>query len=192
MICCAQVSCDRYGRTNMAHLTPEQVHQRASQIELVIFDVDGVLTDGGIHIGPDGEEYKIFHSRDGLGIKSLSQHNIEVAIVSGRECAAVVHRMEKLGVKHIFQGHENKQAAFETLLKKLAVSPEKVAFVGDDIPDLHIMRQVGLGIAVADALPEVQQEAHWVTTLAGGRGAAREVCDMIVYELASRSGHGNR
>lgn len=158
----------------------QDIYQRARQIKLVIFDVDGVLTDGRIIIGDDGEEYKAFHSRDGHGMKLLQYTGVDIAIITGRTSNVVEHRMQSLGIKHIYQGQQVKLPAFEELVDRLGISPDDCAYVGDDWVDLAIMRRVGLAIAVQDADEMVKKHAHWVTGAGGGQGAAREVCELLM------------
>lgn len=155
--------------------------KKAKLIRLVIFDVDGVLTDGKLFFGPNGEEHKVFYVQDGLGLKLLQQAGIDVAIISSRKSAAVQKRLKDLGVTYVYQGQENKNIAFKKLLTKLKLSPQQVAYAGDDLPDLIVMQQVGLSICVANAHPLLKQYADWQTTATGGLGAAREVCDMILH-----------
>jgi len=158
---------------------------KAAQIRLVIFDVDGVLTDGRLIFGDDGQEYKAFHSRDGHGMKMLQHSGVEVGIITGRSSKVVEHRMANLGIQHVYQGQLDKLPAFEKLIAKLNFSPEQVAYVGDDVVDLPIMLRVGLAVAVADAHPLVIQHAHWQTPHAGGQGAARDICEMIMEARGS-------
>ncbi|MCP4128215.1 MAG: 3-deoxy-manno-octulosonate-8-phosphatase KdsC [Gammaproteobacteria bacterium] len=158
----------------------EQITQRAKQIRLVIFDVDGVLTDGSLIMGDDGQEYKAFNAKDGHGMKMLQASGVEIGVISARNSRVVSLRMENLGIKHVYQGQRDKLKAFADLLKKLKLEPSQIAYVGDDLLDLCIMRKVGLAIAVQDASPEVVAEADWQTTANGGRGAAREICEMIM------------
>ena len=153
---------------------------KAAQIKLVVFDVDGVLTDGSLFIGDDGQEYKAFHSRDGLGMKLLRKSGVEIGIITARTSEVVKHRMENLDIEHVYQGRLEKLPALEELLAKLGVSFEQTAYVGDDVVDLPVMRQVGLAIAVQDAHPLAKQHAHWQTPHGGGRGAARDVCELIM------------
>lgn len=153
---------------------------KAQKIKLVIFDVDGVLTDGRLFFDQAGTEYKCFNAKDGQGLKLLQQNGIQVAIISGRKSEAVAVRMRNLGIEHVYQGHENKIAAFEELCNTLSVKPDEVAHVGDDLPDLALMNRAGLAIAVQDAHQAVIKRANWQTSLPGGRGAAREVCDLIL------------
>jgi 3-deoxy-D-manno-octulosonate 8-phosphate phosphatase (KDO 8-P phosphatase) len=156
------------------------VASKATQIQLVIFDVDGVLTDGRLYLGNDGNEYKAFHIRDGHGIKMLLDAGVEVAIISGRRAASVERRMTDLGIRHAYLGVQDKLAAFDSLLVRLGLTAEQVAFVGDDLIDLPVMARVGLAIAVRDADPFVRQHAHWQTPSRGGRGAARDVCELLL------------
>ena len=156
------------------------VFSKAAQIQLVIFDVDGVLTDGRLYLGNDGNEYKAFHIRDGHGIKMLLETGVEVAIISGRQAASVERRMADLGIRHAWLGVQDKRAAFDSLLTQLGLTAEQAAFVGDDLIDLPVMTRVGLAIAVQDADPFVQRHAHWQTLSRGGRGAAREVCELLL------------
>jgi 3-deoxy-D-manno-octulosonate 8-phosphate phosphatase (KDO 8-P phosphatase) len=147
---------------------------------LVIFDVDGVLTDGSLYFGDDGQEYKAFNSRDGHGMKMLQYSGVEIGIITGRTSDVVRHRMQNLGVEHVYQGKQEKLPAFEELRTKLGLQAHQIAYVGDDVVDLPIMRRVGLAIAVNDAHSLVKQHAHWLSPSPGGRGAAREVCEMIM------------
>lgn len=158
----------------------QDILDRAAHIKLVIFDVDGVLTDGGIHIAGDGSEHKIFNSRDGHGMKMLQNTGVEIAIISGRVSQAVLHRMASLGIEHVYQGCQEKLPVFQGLIKKLNLDPNQVAYAGDDVVDLPIMREVGLAIAVQDAHEWVIKHAHWQTSHGGGRGAARDVCELIM------------
>ncbi len=158
----------------------QDILARTKNIKLVIFDVDGVLTDGSIIIGDDGEEYKAFHSRDGHGMKLLQYTGVEIGIITGRTSQVVEHRMASLGISHVYQGQRIKLPAFEELIEQLNVTPEQCAYVGDDWVDLAIMSRVGLAIAVQDADPIVKEYAHWITPAKGGKGAAREVCELIM------------
>ena len=153
---------------------------RAAQIKLVVFDVDGVLTDGTLFVGDDGQEYKAFHSRDGFGIKLLRQSGVQIGVITARNSQVVLHRMENLGIEHVYQNRLDKVPAFEELVAKLELQPEQAAYVGDDVVDLPVMRRAGLAIAVQDAHPLAKQHAHWQTPHGGGRGAARDVCELIM------------
>ncbi len=158
----------------------QDILERAARIKLVVFDVDGVLTDGSLFIGDDGQEYKAFHSRDGHGMKLLQESGVMIGIITGRTSKVVEHRMASLGIEHVYQGQLDKLPAFRDLTEKLDLTPDAVAYVGDDVVDLPIMVRVGLAIAVADAHPLVARHAHWQTASPGGRGAARDVCELIL------------
>lgn len=159
---------------------PQHIIEKAKLIRLVIFDVDGVLTDGSLFYGDDGQEYKAFHSRDGHGMNMLQNSGVEIGIITGRTSSVVNHRMKNLNISHIYQGQSDKLPAFESLMEKLDLRPEQIAYVGDDIVDLPIMLRVGLAISVADGHPLAKQHAHWTTSKSGGRGAAREVCEFVM------------
>lgn len=158
----------------------QDVIQRAAQIRLAIFDVDGVLTDGSLYFGDDGLEYKAFNVRDGLGMGMLQETGVHMAVISGRRSEVVRIRMDGLGVTHVYQGLRDKLPAYEELKQTLRLADQAIAYVGDDLIDLPIMRRAGLAIAVQDAHPLVRQQAHWCTQAPGGRGAAREVCELIM------------
>jgi 3-deoxy-D-manno-octulosonate 8-phosphate phosphatase (KDO 8-P phosphatase) len=166
----------------MKHL--QDILERAARTRLVIFDVDGVLTDGSLYLGDDGQEYKAFNSRDGHGIAMLRRTEVRIAVITGRQSQVVEHRMADLGVQHVYQGRRDKLPAFHEVLETLGVSAEQTAYVGDDVVDLPVMVRVGLAIAVQDAHPLVKRHAHWITASPGGRGAAREVCELLM------EGHG--
>ena len=157
-----------------------ELMSRAAQIQLVIFDVDGVLTDGRLYLGNDGAEYKAFHIRDGHGIRMLIDAGIEVAIISGRRAASVEQRIRDLGIRHAYLGVADKQGALNSVLAATGFTADQAAFVGDDLIDLPVMTRVGLAIAVQDADPFVKQHSHWQTLSGGGRGAAREVCELLL------------
>lgn len=163
---------------------PADVLARAAKVRLVAFDVDGTLTDGRLWLAEDGHEIKAFHVHDGLGIKRLREHGIEVAIISTRISRAVELRAEELGIDHVYQGKADKLGCLGEILTALDIPPECAAFVGDDVSDLPPMRACGFAVAVANARPEVTDEAHWRTRSPGGSGAARDVCDLI---LAARA-----
>ncbi len=159
---------------------PPEINERAKNIRLLILDVDGVLTDGSLYFGPAGEALKVFHVRDGHGIKMLQKTGIEVAFLSGRRSEAAWHRARELKVALFYEGLRDKVEVLEQLISSLNLKPLQVAAMGDDLVDLPIMARVGLAVAVADAAPEVLAAAHWVTTLPGGNGAVREVCDLLL------------
>jgi 3-deoxy-D-manno-octulosonate 8-phosphate phosphatase (KDO 8-P phosphatase) len=154
---------------------------KASKIKLALFDVDGVLTDGRIYIGNNGEEHKDFHTQDGLGLKLLQKSGVAVGLITSRQSSAVTIRAEQLGIKHIYQGQTEKEPAYEELLNKLHCCDEEVAYVGDDLPDLRLICRAGLGIAVANAVPLICQFADWQTNARGGQGAVREICELIMH-----------
>ncbi len=157
-----------------------QVYQQAAKIKLVIFDVDGVLTNGGLFIGDDGQEYKAFHSRDGLGMAMLQKTGVQIGIITARSSDVVKHRMASLSIKYVYQGRKEKLPAYQELLAESGLQAEQVAYVGDDLVDLPVLLNVGLAIAVADAHPFVTKHVHWQTENNGGLGAARDVCEMIM------------
>ena len=154
---------------------------KAKLIKLLMLDVDGVLTDGTLFIDEQGREYKAFHARDGYGIKLLRQHGIAVAVISGRNSPSVALRMQSLGIEAVFQGVENKLEPFQELLQRLNLQPWQTAHVGDDLLDLPLLQRVGLAIAVNDAHPGVLPHIDWRTMRPGGRGAVREVCDVLLH-----------
>ncbi len=158
----------------------DDILDRARRVRLVIFDVDGVLTDGSLFIGDDGQEYKAFNSRDGHGMKMLRNSGVEVAIITGRTSEVVKHRVADLGITHVYQGQLDKVAAFEHLVQRLGMDHAQTAYVGDDVVDLPVMRRVGFAVAVQDAHELVRKHAHWQTPNGGGRGAARDVCELIM------------
>lgn len=160
---------------------PEPVLARAAKVKLVLFDVDGVLTDGRLFLGDDGQEYKAFHSRDGHGMKMLQATGVEAGIITGRTSQVVEHRVADLGIRHVYQGCTDKLPVYQDLIARLGLDPAQTAFAGDDVVDLPIMLKTGLAIAVQDAHPLVQEHAHWITPSRGGCGAARELCEMIMY-----------
>jgi 3-deoxy-D-manno-octulosonate 8-phosphate phosphatase (KDO 8-P phosphatase) len=149
-------------------------------LRLLVLDVDGVLTDGRLHYGADGEQLKVFHVRDGHGIKALQRAGVGVAVISGRESAAVRQRCRELGIEEVQQGVADKAAALLELCERLDVRLRDCACVGDDTPDVPMMRQAGFAVAVADAHADARRAAHRRTTLAGGHGAVREVCDWLL------------
>lgn len=158
----------------------QETQARARAVRMIVFDVDGVLTDGGLYYDNRGEEYKAFNSRDGHGIKMLRATGVEAGIITGRTSQVVLHRARNLGVSRIFQGAHDKLEAFEALLKNQALAPEHIAYMGDDIVDLPVLRRCGLAITVPDAPAEVKARCHLVTQAGAGRGAAREACEMIM------------
>jgi len=152
----------------------------AAAIRLLVLDVDGTMTDGRLYFGPRGEALKVFHVRDGQGIKHLDAAGVHVAVISGRTSRMVAVRCRELGVEHVIQGAEDKVLAFEKLRTRLKVAASESACVGDDTADIPLMKVVRLAFAVADAHREARRAAHVVTSLPGGHGAVREVCDYLL------------
>ena len=153
---------------------------RARNIALLILDVDGVLTDGQLLFNDQGEAMKVFNTQDGLGISAARQAGLRTAIITGRETEMVRRRGAELNITDVYQGAKDKVHAYQELLDKYNLAPEQVAYVGDDINDLAVMTRVGLACAVANAVPDVKQRAHFITTREGGRGAVREVIELIL------------
>jgi len=163
----------------------EDLRQRAKTVKLAVFDVDGVLTDGKLYFLVDGSEFKTFNTLDGQGIKMLIASGVRTAIISGRKTPVVERRAQNLGIQHVYQGREDKLVVLDELLNELSLSYEQVAYLGDDLPDLPVIRRVGLGMAVASADSFVCQHAHGVTQARGGEGAAREFCELIMRAQGS-------
>jgi len=156
------------------------VIESAKKIKLLLLDVDGVLTDGRLYYGNSGEEMKAFNIQDGLGIKLLQQGNVQVGIITGRVSALLQRRADELGISPVVQGREDKLTALNELLQTMDISLDEIAFMGDDLPDLAVIRRVGLGITPANGSATLAQQAHWQTTRRGGDGAVREVAEMIL------------
>lgn len=154
--------------------------QKAARVRLVVFDVDGVLTDGRLILGDDGSEYKAFHVHDGLGLNLLREAGIQVAVISARSSKVTAERMAALGIEYVYQGSENKAATFAELIGRVGVTPQEVAYIGDDLLDLPVLRRAGFAATVADAHPLVREHVDFITTAPGGGGAAREICDLIL------------
>jgi 3-deoxy-D-manno-octulosonate 8-phosphate phosphatase (KDO 8-P phosphatase) len=169
--------------------TPAALLPVLARIRLAVFDVDGVFTDGRLHYGAGGEVAKVFHVRDGHGIKRLRAAGVEVAVISGRSSPIVAARMAELGVAHVHQGSDDKLPVLEALLARLGVPAEACCYCGDDEPDLAPMRAVALSVAPADAHASVRAVADWVLAAPGGRGAVRELADGL---LAARDATGGR
>ena len=167
----------------------EDAVARAARVRLMIFDVDGILTDGSLHYGPDGELIKTFNVLDGHGIKLLQQSGVATAIISARKSDIVARRAGDLGIRHLHQGVHDKRAAFEQLLSQTGIAASACGFIGDEVIDLPIRLRAGFAASVPNAHPEVRSRVHYVTHASGGRGAARELCDFILraqgnYEAA--------
>jgi len=154
--------------------------EKAEKIRMVIFDVDGVLTDGRLYVTDQGTELKAFYSRDGLGMRMLQQSGVDIAVMTGRTSETVKHRMAEMRIRHVYQGQHNKLPALDSLIDETGVTAEAIAYLGDDIVDLPVMRQVGLAVAVADAHEDVKLYADWQTPNNGGLGAARDLCELIM------------
>ncbi|MDO6565624.1 3-deoxy-manno-octulosonate-8-phosphatase KdsC [Alteromonas sp. 1_MG-2023] len=159
---------------------PAALFNALQHIQLLVCDVDGVFSDGRIYLGNAGEELKAFHTRDGYGVKALVDSGVAVAVITGRRSAIVENRMKALNVAHIVQGEENKSEALAALMNRLSLKPEHVAVVGDDMPDTGMYPHASVKIAVKDAHPAVAKQANWITTLPGGFGAVREICDTLL------------
>ncbi|MCG8325999.1 MAG: 3-deoxy-manno-octulosonate-8-phosphatase KdsC [Thiotrichales bacterium] len=157
-----------------------ELREKAGRIKLVVFDVDGVLTDGSLYLGEDGNEFKAFNVKDGLGMVMLRQSGCQLAVITARRTSIVADRMATLGINHVYQGQDDKRMALLDLAKQLNLQPEAILYVGDDLIDLPAMRIAGLPVAVADAHAEVKQHALAITDANGGHGAAREVCEFVL------------
>lgn len=156
------------------------VTARLKKIQLLLLDVDGVLTAGEIIYGDSGEQYKIFDVKDGLGIRLLKEGGIDVGIVTGRSGKALYHRCYNLGIDLIFDGVRKKADVLQAITARTGIAVEAMAFIGDDLPDLAIMKRVGLAVAVADAHETIRKAAHLITHAPGGHGAVREVCEAVL------------
>lgn len=158
----------------------DAVLERARRVRLLVLDVDGVLTDGRLHISASGEEIKVFHVRDGSGLVAVQRAGIAVAIISGRDSPAVSRRAAELGIRHVRQGCADKFPVYEQMISELGLAPEQVGFVGDDVVDLPIMLRVGLAVSPRDGHFLIQRHSHWVSPNDGGRGCARDVCELLM------------
>jgi 3-deoxy-D-manno-octulosonate 8-phosphate phosphatase (KDO 8-P phosphatase) len=156
-------------------------------IRLLVLDVDGVLTDGRLYYGANGEAQKVFHVRDGAGIKAVLAAGISVAVISGRDSAATATRCAELGIREVLQGIDDKATAFAGLCARLGFSTRQCACIGDDTSDIPLLQIVGFAVAVADAYPDARRVAHRCTTLNGGQGAVREVCDWLLSARRART-----
>jgi 3-deoxy-D-manno-octulosonate 8-phosphate phosphatase (KDO 8-P phosphatase) len=161
-------------------VTPLEHIRRAARVKVMIFDVDGVLTDGSLTYGPDGEATKTFYVLDGLGIQLLQKTGVQTAIISARNSPIVVRRAADLGITHVHQGQHDKRLAFAKLLADTGFTAEECGYIGDDVIDLPLFTRVGFAVTVPSGHPEVRHRAHYVTSNPGGRGAVREVCDMVM------------
>jgi 3-deoxy-D-manno-octulosonate 8-phosphate phosphatase (KDO 8-P phosphatase) len=173
--------CNRLKRGTMVEeITEERILKKIRRVKLLILDVDGVLTDGRIVIDDAGLESKQFDVRDGHGLKIIMRFGIDVVLLTGRRSRVVEHRAADLGITEVYHGILNKAAQFEEILKLRGIAPEEVACVGDDVVDIPLLRRAGFSVAVADAVPEARTIADYVTQRGGGRGAVREVCEVIL------------
>lgn len=154
--------------------------EKAKKIQCLICDVDGVLTDGRLYLDNNGNEQKAFHVHDGVGIKMLLAVGIQVGVITAAISPIIEHRMKQLGVQHFYKGQTEKTKAYELLKSTLQLKDEAIAYVGDDLPDIPLIRQAGLGVAVANSLVQAKEFADYETTLTGGQGAVREICDLIL------------
>jgi len=152
----------------------------AARVRLLVLDVDGVLTDGGLYYGPSGEDIKRFHAQDGLAMVEARRAGLALAVVSGRTSASVTRRLAELGITEVHQGVEDKSAVLAALMTRLGLDPAEVAAMGDDLGDLPLMRRAGLALAPLNAVREVREAAHWVSRRAGGEGAVREAVELLL------------
>ncbi|RJS92244.1 HAD family hydrolase [Salinisphaera sp. Q1T1-3] len=178
----------------MTFLSPQGpatgLETRAAGITLAVFDVDGVMTDGRLYLDEDGRETKTFHVRDGLGLKRLMQHGVQIAVISGRPSQATAARCAELGITHVHLACADKPAALAALTAQLDIADRAIAIMGDDLPDLALAESLaagpGLLLAVADAVPALRRAAHWVSAAPGGHGAVRQACDLILDAREAR------
>jgi len=170
-----------------SRLSPAAIRKRARRVRCLFLDIDGVLTDGKLYLGANGEEFKTNYVRDGLGIKRLLAGGVEVAAISGRPSEAMRRRLDFLGVKHVVLDNDDKLPVYEQIRGRLGLAHQDCAVMGDDLPDLPVMECAGLALTVADAHPVALKAAHWVSRYPGGLGAVREACDLI---LAARDKGG--
>lgn len=159
---------------------PEPLREKAANIRLIAFDVDGIMSNGRLYFSANGDELKGFNILDGLGMKQLMAAGITVAVITGRRSPLTEKRMKDLGIPHLMQGREDKKVALQELVSTMDVTPEQIAYMGDDLPDLPAIRFAGLGITVPNGYWLVREQADYCTTAAGGEGAVREACDLIL------------
>ena len=169
----------------LPYRVPSDVYEKAAKIKLALFDVDGVLTDGKLHYGPDGEQVKVFHALDGHGLKMLQSAGIDVGVISARKSIALQTRLNDLGIKHCHLGINDKRAVFYDLLSTLNLNGNDCAFAGDDVIDLPVMNECGLKFSVENGHFIVKDIADWVAPLTGGNGAVRAICDVLLYSQES-------
>lgn len=171
----------------MKNISESELRSRLFQVKLLALDVDGVLTDGGLYYTERGEEMKRFNIKDGQGLKLLMQSGVEVAIITAKSSLSTAYRAKDLGIIHTYLGVKDKLSTLNRLCEKLSLSLSQVAYVGDDINDLEVMQAVGCPLTVADAMTINQASAMYITKLAGGQGAVREICDILL-QLRSKTG----
>ncbi len=164
----------------MSPLTPEALASLARPIRIAVFDVDGIMTDGGLTFDSSGRELKTFHVRDGQGLKLLQDAGIALAIVTGRSSPIVDARARELGIRHVVQGSADKLVSCQTLLRQLEMDWTQCAYMGDDLPDLPVLRQCGLALTVPEAPTLIRNQAHWISPVGGGKGAVRCAAEMIL------------
>ena len=162
-------------------ISDEDLARRALDLDWLLFDVDGVLTDGSLIYGPEGERWKVFNVRDGLGLRLAKEAGLKIGILSGRGNTALEARAREVGFDALIQNHHDKDAAFTAFLAEHGAVPERVAYAGDDLLDLPVIRRCGLSFAPADAVPEVRERVDRVLTSPGGRGAVREMCELVLH-----------
>ena len=173
---------------NVLNSFPENIVAVAKEIKLLALDVDGVLTDGSIYIDADGNESKKFYVHDGYGIVSIREKlGIETVVISGRSSESLLHRLKELNITKFWVGQTDKLAAINIILQEGSIASHQILFVGDDIPDLDVIENVGLFVAVSNAHKMVKNKAHYITQQSGGCGAVREVCDLIEYSYENRN-----
>ena len=158
--------------------------KQSPPIKLFISDVDGVLTDGHLHYAADGELFKSFHVQDGQGLVMLKKANIQIAIISGNDCKIIQHRCHALGINQVFLDVKNKLSVYQQIKHKHRLTDAEIVCVGDDVPDIPIIQQAGIGIAVANAHESVKSKANWITQKTGGHGAVREICDWLISKTS--------
>ncbi|NQZ33183.1 MAG: HAD hydrolase family protein [Oceanospirillaceae bacterium] len=164
----------------MKRISDTATRNNASQVKLAVFDVDGIMTDGGLYFTVDGSEIKTFNTLDGLGIKLLQKNNIQTAIITGRSSPQVAQRAKSLGINYVLQGRDDKLLALKEICKEHNFTLEDCAYIGDDLPDLSAIKAVAFGATVPNAHPLVLEHSQWCTSRTGGNGAAREFCEAIL------------
>ena len=163
-------------------MKPEQhIIEKAKKIKLLLLDVDGVLTNGSIYVGPHQEEFKAFNIQDGLGIVLLQSTGVKVGIITRRQSEIVTHRAAELKIEHVYQGQKNKLDAFLEMLTICNIAAEEVAYMGDDLPDSIVLSRVGLGTTVSNGVDYIKERVHWISQHKGGKGAVRELCELLMH-----------